>query len=235
MKEREVATPATDVKVATTDSIAKNAARTDLGVAAFTGIPLETRIVDQWKEVVKDGKRFSDPKATCPDYINEALRKMVIARDGKTEEKDSKKFWKLSPENCPNKKAGEADFNKDPVYGELPFGMIIENKERCFQRLKWCSGDFKVYYKDSEYKTWKEEVGAGIRTGMPKDEKDDNSLRCPTFINSKLAKSDVKPEWYPVDTLCTRDEKEYTGTGGGKFKSNGFQEILPFSQGAKCY
>lgn len=66
-------------------------------------------------------------------------------------------------------------------------------------------------------------------TGVLGNLKDDGSVKCPTFVNSKLLSIKVISDWHKTSTKCDREDLPWSASA--KF----IKRDLPFAQNKACY
>ena len=166
--------------------------------------------IDMTQNELGDAK--DDGSQRCPTFINpEKLAIRVV------------KAWRQVQGKC-NRNDDEWQHKGRFIKRVLPFAK----GGKCFHRLFFCDTKGAIFAHDWEYKTWDAAASEDKATQniVKIVAKDDLSVKCPEFINSKLEKKLIN-DWYMNGEKCVRGKNE--------FANNGFQRINPYATDKKCF
>lgn len=158
------------------------------------------------------GNLQDDGSVKCPTKINSKLLELSTIRG-----------WTKTSQTCTR---GQGFFTTSDNLDRLkPFAQ----NGKCFHRFRFCSANSQVYTFDRQYKT-DEQISNPVYDIKNElgDAKDDNSVKCPEWINNDL-RVRVVNNWYIFDNkiACTRGT-DYSST-------TGLQRLAPIAKSGKCY
>ena len=161
--------------------------------------------------VVQDNGILGDLKAEnklkCPDFINKANKK----------EKGYERSWTL---------VGSCNRQRDGIVNGLP---AFDKGGKCYQRNTWCSPKDGLWAYDREYQTYDEVYHIKpVPTPIAQNSelKDDESVKCPKYVNTKLVKVQYKDEERPTGWYRAASQCDYKGD---------FKTPRPFALKGACY